>query len=439
MRYYIFLAIVSFVSISTIKNPFVGLVSYTLINIVRPEMFFWGGRTGSKAFIIFFGLTLFVTLLHYFKLQKENFTDKPICIEIVLWTFIYLAFLILMPMSHYNIGASYKYIHEIGKNALFGMLVFINLFTFKRVYRYQLLIVIAFTFLGIWGIEQHMLGNVRLEGLGGKSWGDSNGVAAMFVLFFPVALSFINVSNAKLVRYFAIFATLVIVLLVFYTNSRGGFLGMSAAAFFVWMKWKNKIRIALLFFLMIMLIVPFIEQKYFDRLSTISAVTNEDAIDSSASSRLIFWKSAILVFKDHPFLGVGFGAFPEAKLAYRDQFSYLDQRFLDNYFRPVRPYVTHSTYLQMLSEGGLLIMIPFLWIIIGTFWKNRKIRKIVPIGDGNRLIYQLLGGIEAGIFGYCVCIIFINSILLPLFPVQIIVSAKLRNILYAEHNNKLGS
>ena len=82
----------------------------------------------------------------------------------------------------------------------------------------------------------------------GKSWGDSNGVAAMFVLFFPVALSFINVTHAKLLRYFALFSTLVIVLLIFYTNSRGGFLGLSAAAFFAWMKWKNKIRIALLFF-----------------------------------------------------------------------------------------------------------------------------------------------------------------------------------------------
>ena len=190
---------------------------------------------------------------------------------------------------------------------------------------------------------------------------------------------------------------------------------------------------------MIMLITPFIEQKYFDRLSTISAAADEETIDNSASSRLIFWKSALLVFKDHPIAGVGFGAFPEAKLAYRDQFSYLDQRFLDEYFRPIRPYVTHSTYFQMLSEGGLLIMVPFLCIIIGTFLKNRKIRKIIPISDSNRLVYQLLGGIEAGIFGYCVCIIFINSILLPLFPIQTIVSAKLRNILYAEHNNKIGS
>ena len=167
MRYYIFLAIVSFVTISTIRNPFIGVFSYTFVNIVRPEMFFWGGRTGSKAFVIFFGITLIATLLNYSKLKKNDFTHKLICNEVVLWFFIYLVFFILMPMSHYNISASYKYIHEIGKNALFGLLVFVNLYSFTRVYKYQLFILIAFTFLGVWGIEQHMLGNVRLEGLGG--------------------------------------------------------------------------------------------------------------------------------------------------------------------------------------------------------------------------------------------------------------------------------
>lgn len=437
MRLYLFWVVVAFFSLVTLKDPFVGVVSYTLINIVRPEMFFWGSTSGAKAFFVFFAATLVGIVLNFKKIKEANICKIFVCKEVFLWAFIYFAFLILMALSDYNVDSSYPYVHEIGKNALLGFLLFFVLTSKEKVLRYEMCLLLALTFLGVWGIEQHARGNVRLEGLGGASWGDSNGVAAVFVLLFPVAFGLVNKSQKHVLRYFGLSATIVIVLLIFYTGSRGGGLGLVASILMIWVKMKRKILIVSSFLLLGLFILPFVDQQYIDRFSNISASSDPGQMDASASSRLVFWEAALLIFADNPVCGVGFGAYPEAKLAYRDHFSHLDGRFLAEYFRSRDPYVTHSTYFQVLSEGGLLLITPFMAIIAGTFISNRNLRKQVPETPDNEAMFSLLAGIEAGIFGYCVCIAFINSIVFTLFPLQTIICAKIRIILYSGLNNTL--
>ena len=441
MRLYVFFAVAFVVVVFILQYPVVGAAAYSIINIVRPEMLFWGGNAASKVHLIFFGAAFISSLVNFKKQSFPHTENSLFSRELLIWGYLYFAFFILMKISVYDVSGSYFYVHELGKNILFCFVVFISLRKSDHVIRYQICLSAAFVFLGLWGIEQHTLGNVRLEGLGGSSWGDSNGVAAMFVLFFPVIFSFSDKIHANKTRLFAALGILVFLLLIFYTGSRGGFLGLVFASFFIWLKWKRKLMLAFVFMFLGLALLPFIDQRYIDRLGTIfdSTSSRGEQGDASVNSRLVFWKSGLMIFRDNPLTGVGFGAYPVAKLQYRDHFSYLEERYQNEFFRTRDPYVTHSTYIQVLSEGGLVVFIPFMLVIVSTFLSNRRLRIKIPESESNRKLYRLLAGIEAGIAGYCVCIVFINSILFLFFPLQLVVSSKIRKIIEQEYQREMKS
>ena len=426
MRALIFWSIIIPIFLWTITNPFVGVLSYSILNLVRPEMFFWGGGAGAKSLIVLFGASLIGVIFAFKNLRNEDETGKIICREIVLWAFIYFAFLMLMPFSNYDVEYSYRYVHEIGKNSLFVFLLFLTLTSFKKIVQYEIGLLCALTFLGLWGIEQHFGGNVRLEGLGGDSWGDSNGVAAIFVLFAPVALSFTEKCHTKMVRIFAVISFVIMLCLIVFTESRGGFLGLVIVLCVYWLKSQKKVSLLLVALVVALLALPLVSQEYWDRIETIGGDSETGERGASSNSRLVFWECGLMLFVENPFTGVGFGAFPEAKLQYASYFDYLDEMFVDEFFRADIPYVTHSTYIQILSEGGLLVIVPFLLIIFLTLYSNWRIRSSTPRTAGNTKYLSLLNGIDIGILGYCVCIVFINSIVFIFFPVQTIVCSKIR-------------
>ena len=71
-------------------------------------------------------------------------------------------------------------------------------------------------------------------------------------------------------------------------------------------------------------------------------------------NRLDYWNAAINMFKDHPILGVGVDRFGENYRQYAVQNQVAQGQLTDN---------AHSVYLQLLSTGGLILFIPFVFLI----------------------------------------------------------------------------
>ena len=89
------------------------------------------------------------------------------------------------------------------------------------------------------------------------------------------------------------------------------------------------------------------------------------------SHRIVLWKEAIAIIKDHPFLGCGLNTYsivaPKYKIAEGGG---------------IYP---HNSYLQMAAETGLLGLGAFLWIIIILFRTSlsnlKKISNQVRLAD----------------------------------------------------------
>jgi O-antigen ligase len=93
-----------------------------------------------------------------------------------------------------------------------------------------------------------------------------------------------------------------------------------------------------------------------DKLVSFQREQSATVVRDSAECRLSFAYVSWLMFTDAPVWGVGFGQFPEAKLAY------LSDR-VDLPLEVIRPLVHHNTYLSLLTETGIVGLALFLALL----------------------------------------------------------------------------
>lgn len=425
MRLIIFWGFILISAVIILGKPFWGIVLYSAMNIIRPEMFFWGGSSGGKSLIVIFGATALGIIIN---LSKHRL--KPLFrAEILFIVWLYAGLLVSIFFSQYEAPSAYYYANEILKLALLCAFLLILINTPEKLLKYENMMLLSIVLLSVWGIEQHFRANERLEGLGGHAFGDSNVVAATFVLFFPLAFHKIFNSDEIKTRAIGFFSAMVIVLLIVFTKSRGGFLALIACTAIMFLRSGHKSKLLIFGVLISAIVLPFIGEDYISRVSTMK---NEESLDTSAKSRLILWQAGIMVFRDNPILGTGFQTYPLAKMRYRQAFDDLTPEFKEWVFRTEKPKVTHNTYIQVLSDGGVVAATPYFLLVIWMLIKNRAVRKKYPLTGRNKDTFMLLTAVEAGIIGFCVAIIFIDAITAVFLPVQIVICSIARDYVMKE-------
>lgn len=419
MRSYLLYACLPIIALIGLFRPFYGLLIYVLANIIRPEMLFWGGYTGA----IIFRVSIWSTLIGL--MLRKNEVLRPLSLrEIWLMLWIVLAVFASLAVTHFTPNPrAMSYADEVLKLFILAWLILGLVYEPDRILKFENIVLGAASLLALWGCQQHFLGNVRLEGLGGSSFGDSNGVAAFSVLFFPLALHKLLTAHDRKNKLFGFVSALLLGLMTIFTESRGGLLGLIAAVLVLfWLTPKRKpMVIGLLVFAFV--IFPFVGQQYINRMHTITAKEGER--DFSAASRPVLWRVGLLIFKDNPIFGVGLLNYNRAKMAYKiDLMNSIDQELLDYVFVPAK--VGHSTWIcQLLAEGGLFLTIPYMWLVLGFFWGVRRVRKKYPPDQNTSNLHNLLCGLNAGIFGYCVCLVFIDGFLDIFLPMQVFIGMQL--------------
>lgn len=109
---------------------------------------------------------------------------------------------------------------------------------------------------------------------------------------------------------------------------------------------------------------------------------------SSFQSRLMIWKSALLILKDHAFWGIGLGRFQEVYLSYQDKFPipYLE-------WAVPQP---HNIFLAFWLQCGILGLIGFIWILVKFFkqgFRSLTSGRWLPIILMAVMVYTLVHGI----------------------------------------------
>jgi O-antigen ligase len=187
---------------------------------------------------------------------------------------------------------------------------------------------------------------------------------------------------------------------VFSTFSRSGFIALGVALLSWLSLQRRKFRTVIGVLLLIMAVVPFLPmpEGYLDRLQTIR--TFEEEQESSAISRLHFWKVAMSMVAAHP-LGVGLFNFE----ANYDDFDTTDGAWGRN--RSV-----HNSHLQILTELGVIGFALWVFLLISSLIGCLRIRrKADAIGMDTRtgqVLWTLATAIFVSLFAFMVGGLFIS-------------------------------
>ena len=422
MREWILLALVVVSIPLVLKRPIWGMAIYLGATIVRPEMLFWGSKTGSYVFMVYYVTTFTGMFLHgYF-----GRIGQALRRETMLMTWLLGAILLSIMLAQYPIFRGYYYVFELLKGFGICALLYLLVNDLDDLKKIQRVLLGCFAFMAVWGIDQHFRGNERLEGLGGSAWGDSNGVAATFILFLPVALAlaFASVERRNYWTYMGMSALMLV--LIVCTQSRSGLIGLIASlgvlAFFS----RSTLKVVKVLVVLAVVTLPFATQQYMNRMNTMAG---GDEFQSSASDRITLWKAGLMIFADNPLVGTGFLTFPEAKMNYEDRFLNLEDKFRETIFRSDNKKVTHNTYIQLLSDCGLFGAVPFMLLIGGTISLGLKARQMLQNSSENSTELLWLCGLCAGIAGFAVCIMSIDAAMSIELYVQIVLATILYKII----------
>ena len=237
--------------------------------------------------------------------------------------------------------------------------------------------------------------------MGGRAaWRDMfsnpNDMASLCLFPLALAIGYSMTATLRVTRIASGIAIGLISLALLLTQSRGGFI---AAAFFLALvivtQKRNRTRTMVVGALLGTIVIIAAPGGVFDRMLGLKKVSTETAMtgvdpEGSAAERWAIWETAADIIESHPLNGIGFGGYPRANARFNPTLGARD---------------SHSTYLNVAAETGLLSLPLFLAMFVVVIANAHKVRKSLPppmIGEGRRLQlveFSLYGYLVAGIWG----------------------------------------
>lgn len=231
----------------------------------------------------------------------------------------------------------------------------------------------------------------------GGPFGKENRYAQIMVVIFPLALCMFYIAPSRKLRILALAAAGLILGGIVLTFSRGAFVTLAAMmVIIVFLRYVRPMQAlggAALLVVAILVALP----EYVERISTVGNLSNlasrgDGAIEADGSLRGRFAQNlaAIVVFLEHPVLGVGPGQF--AKFYSQRYGNEIGTKRLHSNRR------AHNLYLEIAADMGIVGLTAFMMIplfIVHRLWQmRRRLRKIRPD------LAHLATAILLGLFGY---------------------------------------
>lgn len=197
--------------------------------------------------------------------------------------------------------------------------------------------------------------------------GDNNLVAVGMAMLLPVIGALAATSTGWWKRGFQ-FLSIGVLYRAISTYSRGGFLSIGVVGATWFWRSPHKLRSLAAVALAAALILPVLPPAFWDRMSTITASSDER--DDSAASRLHFWQVAIAMANDRPFIGVGHRGYERAY----NQYDWTEGRYQRN--RAV-----HSAWFGVLGDLGYPGLVLFVLIVVSSLRSCRRVRLAAKRGE----------------------------------------------------------
>lgn len=250
---------------------------------------------------------------------------------------------------------------------------------------------------------------------------DENQFGAFFVmvLSFPAFLA--TSSQDRLKKYFYFCLTLLCIIAVVVSGSRGASIGLFGVLIYLFFKSPKKPKIVLGAVLVTVLGYGVIrdtlkDTQYGQEIMSILSIREEvQERSGTAASRIFLWKMGMKMFAKSPIIGVGPLNFGVHLPDYAEK--YYDQRVGMAYYGQI----IHNDYLELLVGTGILGLTVFLSILLSSFRMNQKTRRMIRSMQKNQVLnhgvfplpeimlktyYNLTFAIEASQVGYMISMLF---------------------------------
>lgn len=282
----------------------------------------------------------------------------------------------------------------------------------------QLVWVIAMS-IGFFGIKGGVFAaatglNYRVKGPPGTFIGGNNELALALLMVIPLFYFLFTVTKNRYLKWALVSFIFLCFLSVVASYSRGAFLGMAVMSFFLWWGVKRKVIILGLVVAVLVAGIPFVPDKWFDRMNTIETYKE----DNSALERLNTWEMAINIANDRI---VGGGFKPFSRKTYQMYASNKEWVF-----------DAHSVYFEVLASQGYVGLVLFMTMILLVLYRAQRIKTLCKNNEELAWMATLANMIKISLIAYMVSGAFLGMAYFDL-PYHLISMIVILDMLYRKH------
>jgi putative inorganic carbon (hco3(-)) transporter len=383
---------------------FAGLLVFLVIYFIRPEDWIPGLEIIHPARAV--GLLTLVALVFSFQQVRWHLPR-----EILFLILLVAQFWLSAPFSPVWKTGAFNYAVGFTRVVPLVLVMYLTIRSMKRLRVVLLVQAVCVAAVAVASIIAGTRENGRLQGAVAGIFGNSNDLALIIDLSLPICLAFALTAKFPWKKLVWAVVMILMTFAVLLTASRAGALALVVAALFcLWRLGIGGRGFHLLLLVPLALVAVWIfagkslEQRFEKTNIDAAAGAKTNEASESADQRHQLFLESLRVTAQHPFLGVGAGNFSITSGVWR---------------------VTHNTFTQVSSEGGVPALIFYL-LILGCGVANlRAVRKRRAAGKEARLLSMAL---EATLAAYLVGSFF-ASVAYELFPYCVVAYTTALNLI----------
>lgn len=361
-----------------LKRPHIGVLVWSWIGYMNPHRYTWGFAY-NMPFAQITAIALFIGMI--FSKEEKTF---PVNAITVVWS-LFIAWAVISTLFAFNIDNSMVELVRFVKIQIIVLATLMLINSKNRLFQLIWVIVVSIGFFGVKGGIFSIATGLKYSVTGPpESFISGNTEIALAILMVIPLMYFLKVHTTnKLLQWALVGSMLLCAIAVIGSYSRGAFLAGIVTLIFLWSGMRRRVTTAIIVIALAMAIVPFIPEKWYERMDTIDNYQEDD----SAMGRINAWTMAFNLANDHPLTGGGFRSFTAENFAI----------YAPN---PEAVHDAHSIYFEVLGEMGYVGLLLFLVLWVLVFLKARGLRKVAGRNDDLKWLADLAKMTQVSLLAY---------------------------------------
>lgn len=412
MRDYIIFAVVFGSLPFILKRPTLGVLMFTWLSLMNPHRLAYGAAYNFPFAAVVAGVTL-VSLM----MSKEKKSLPMTSVTVLLLVF--MAWMTLTTLTANEPDRAWGEWNRVIKTLFMVLVTMAAVNTEKDTKLFAWTVGLSLGFYGAKGGLFTLLsgGSSRVLGPDGTYITDNNDLALALLATVPLIWYLQLQATKKWHRVCLIGLSVLTLISVLGSYSRGALLGATAMLFLLWLKSRSKLQTGLLLLMLIPVLLLIMPTEWFDRMGTLNNVQ----ADNSAMGRINAWHFAFNLALDN-IMGGGFLTFTARMFAL----------YAPN---PHDLHAPHSIYFQVLGEHGFIGLVIFLGILISAWRTGSRVIKFSKGKVEQKWAADLAAMCQVCLVGYAVGGAFLSLAYFDLLYDIVLIVVLLHKVLMLPKNN----